>query len=203
MAFIQINNTTSTTIEVYVTELDIEYGRNDRYINWYIGTTSDSMNYYGFQGLPSGVGSGDIFTFTNLIADTTYYVFAEIYYTIDGDHDSKALETVYTRTLEVVRPEKFYWNTLKHSGYEFNLTADEWNSLLNNINAVRNYKGLSNYGFTYAHSTGTFTAAMYNEVVSAIQDIAGYGSYLHTVSKGDTIYASLLNNLVSELNAVI
>lgn len=201
MAAIQIYETSSSEITVAVTGLDTNYGRDDRYIEWYIGTSNSAMWYYDSQGLLSGVSYGDAFTFANRSSDTTYYIYAIIYYTNNGTYESKTLDTVSAKT-SVGRPVKYYWTYSKQSGSQFNLTADEWNGLLYNINAVRNYKGLSNYSFTYAYSGNNFTAAMYNQAVYAIQGVPGYGSYIYTVSKGDKIYASHLNNLISELNAI-
>ena len=201
MAAIQIYEALSDEIIVAVTELDTNYGRDDRYIEWYIGTSSSAMWYYDSQELLSGVSYSDAFSFTNRSSSTTYYIYAIIYFTNNGVYESKTLGTVSART-SAGRPEKYYWTYSKQSGYKFNLTADEWNGLLYNINAVRNYKGLSNYNFTYAYSGNKFTAAMYNQAVYAIQGVPGYGSYIYTVSKGDRIYASHLNNLISELNAI-
>lgn len=201
MAAIQIYETLSNEITVAVTGLDTDYGRDDRYIEWYIGTSSSAMWYYDSQDLLSKVSSSDAFSFTNLSSSTTHYIYAVIYFSNNGVYEGKTLDTVSAKTL-AGRPEKYYWTYSKQSGSKFNLTADEWNGLLYNINAVRNYKGLSSYSFTYAYSGNNFTAAMYNQAVYAIQGVPGYGSYIYTVSKGDKIYASHLNNLISELNAI-
>lgn len=101
-----------------------------------------------------------------------------------------------------VRPSKFYWTCTKTSGATFNLTAAEWNGLTANINAVREYCGYSPYSFTTAYRGYNFTAAMYNQAVNAIKGISGYGYYLSTVSKGDTVTAYRLNILRDELNAI-
>ena len=42
---------------------------------------------------------------------------------------------------------------------------------------------------------------MYNQAVNAITGM-GYGDYLYTVSKGEAIWASELNNLVDAINEV-
>ena len=100
------------------------------------------------------------------------------------------------------RPDTFSWTYTKRSGRAFNLTADEWNELTSNINAVRRYRGYSNYSFTTAYEGDDFTAKMYNQAVNAIKGISGYGSYIYTVSKGAVITADRLNDLRDEINAV-
>ena len=100
------------------------------------------------------------------------------------------------------RPDYFYWTYPKTSGQPFKLTATEWNGLTSNINAVREYCGYLQYGFTTAYRGNQLTAAMYNQAVNAIKGISGYGYYLSTVNKGDPVTAYHLNILVSELNAV-
>lgn len=107
-----------------------------------------------------------------------------------------------TVTITSNRPSLFYWTYGKTQGAAFNLTAAEWNALTQNINEVRVYKGLSNYSFNTAYVGGTFTAIIYNQARVAIQAISGYGSYIPTVSSGQTITAYMMNILVSELNAI-
>lgn len=108
-------------------------------------------------------------------------------------------------TTKTGRPAKFYWTYSKTSGGDFNLTATEWNDCMANINAVRAYKGLSSLRFTTAVKGQPFTANMYNEAVEAIWGIdnGAWGAYIDTHSKGDVIYASYLNNLRDELNAIV
>lgn len=99
-----------------------------------------------------------------------------------------------------VRPSNFSWTYPKVSGGVFNLTAAEWNSFTARINAFRAYKGLSNYSFTTAVSGNNFTAAMFNEARAAI---SAMGISVPAVQYSDnTIYASLLNDIVSALNSI-
>lgn len=83
----------------------------------------------------------------------------------------------------------FKWTYAKTKGAEFNLTATEWNNLIDFVNDQRS----SDYSFTKAVKGNTFTAAMYNQMVSAI----GAGT---TVSKGQVITAALMNALVTNAN---
>ena len=89
----------------------------------------------------------------------------------------------------------------KNSGSAFNLKATEWNSFTSKINEFRDWKGLSDYSFTTAVKGNTFTAAMFNQAVTAINAMYS-NNPLSSVSKGSTVTAYILNNIVSVLNNV-
>lgn len=198
MAAIRFTNIMSTSFHAYVYDLDTTYERTDRYIDWYLNEI-----YWGRSYLGAYVSTSDLQYIYGLTAVTAYTVEAVIHYTDTaqpGADITKGLSGWCTTA--PARPAFFDWNTSKVSGNAFNLTANEWNALLYNINAVRTYYNISPYDFSYADSGYPFTADMYNQAVYAIQEIYGYGGYLSTVSKGDIIYASYLNTLASELNAI-
>ena len=179
--------------------------------------TSSSEDTYGYlstlssldsaNGEPSSYiasdddsSSGNNFAISyNVTAGTIYYIWVRQY----SGNSTGAID-LYIEPPEAaaVRPSNFSWTYTKTQGGSFNLTAAEWNSLTARINAFREYKGLSSYSFTYAYKGNDFTAAMYNQAVNAIKGISGYGSYLSTVSKGDTVTAAGLNLLRDELNAI-
>ena len=179
--------------------------------------TSSSEDTYGYlstsssldstNGEPSSYiasdddsSSGNNFAISyNVTAGTIYYIWVRQY----SGNSTGAID-LYIEPPEAaaVRPSNFSWTYAKTKGGSFNLTATEWNNLTARINAFRAYKGLSNYSFTYAYKGDDFTAAMYNQAVNAIKGISGYGSYLSTVSKGDTVTAAGLNLLRDELNAI-
>lgn len=179
--------------------------------------TEGSVDTYGYLSTSSGwdsdygepsnylkanddSGSGSNFSFTyDVTANTTYYVWVKSYAGEDSGYVDLYIEPPEAAA---VRPSNFSWTYAKTKGGSFNLTATEWNNLTARINAFRAYKGLSNYSFTYAYKGDDFTAAMYNQAVNAIKGISGYGSYLSTVSKGDTVTAAGLNLLRDELNAI-
>lgn len=169
----------------------------------YLNTVS---NYDTSDGEPSSylaydddAGSGNNFSFSyNVKAGTTYYLFVRCY-----DASSSGTVTVsITAPEEVTRPNNFSWTYSKVQGGTFNLTATEWNNLAKRINEFRAYKGLSNYSFNTAYSGNNYTAYMYNQARLAIQGISGYGTYIPTVSSGDTVTAYAMNILVSELNSI-
>ena len=146
----------------------------------------------------SGTGSNFSFTY-DVAANTTYYVWVKSY-----AGEGSGYVDLYIEPPEpaAVRPSDFSWTYTKTKGGNFNLTAAEWNTLTARINAFRAYKGLSDYSFTYAYKGNDFTATMDNQAVNAIKGISGYGSYLSTVSSGDTVTAVGLNLLRDELNAI-
>ncbi len=179
--------------------------------------TSSSEDTYGYlstsssldstNGEPSSYiasdddsSSGNNFAISyNVTAGTIYYIWVRQY----SGNSTGAID-LYIEPPEAaaVRPSNFSWTYTKTKGGSFNLTAAEWNALTARINAFREYKGLSSYSFTYAYKGNDFTAAMYNQAVNAIKGISGYGSYLSTVSSGDTVTAAGLNLLRDELNAI-
>lgn len=100
------------------------------------------------------------------------------------------------------RPEPFKWATPKVSGEAFNLTADEWNTLLAAIDKAREYKGFERVDFTRAVQGEIFKADMYNQARQALQEIMDHPSSTPEVSAGTSIEAAMLNTLAEELNAV-
>jgi hypothetical protein len=107
----------------------------------------------------------------------------------------------YATTL-LGRPSNFVWDSNKYSGYDFKITASEWNKLCNRVNEFRDYKGLSSYGFTTAYSGNDFTANQYNQVRNAINSMSPPTNIPVSRSKGDTIYASDINKLRDSLNSI-
>ena len=189
MANIVVSSKTQTTIDVYIDNLDTNYSFNDRYIDWYEGSS-----YCGTTYLAAGVAYGGDFTYDGLSAFTEYILSAVIYY-------NNGNVTLWDDS-EYTRPNEFSWSSAKIQGGEFSLSASEWNTLTANINQVRIYRGYSSTSFTSVSTNDPVTASIYNEAVTGIQGIYGYGSYLYTVTAGDKIYAYDFNNLASELNAV-
>lgn len=140
-------------------------------------------------------------TISRLDEDTDYIVNVGID-TGDGNHWLGG--TNFTTEVADERPSTFSWTTAKTQGGAFNLTATEWNSFTAKINEMREYLGLSRYSFTKAVKGETFTADMYNEARKAIQGMGDeVGTYIPTVSSGDSITAYIINQIVAELNSAI
>lgn len=216
MARIEVVSSTSTTMSLRIVELTylnsyntLNNAQYPRYgtIKILIGLIGQNVSIYSAGSSSGNNGYTTTATFTGLNPSTTYNSSAEIYYynsNYPSDSTSWGISnlSLSITTPSAPRPSTFSWTYSKVSGGNMNLTATEWNSLCNNINLVRQYKGLSNYYFETVYSGGTFLANHYNMAVYAIRAISGYSSVLSIVNNGDIIYASLLNNLVSTLNSI-
>lgn len=99
-----------------------------------------------------------------------------------------------------VRPDRFEWNTAKVSGGQYNLTAQEWNSLITNINEVKEYKKQNTVSMTSAQAgVTTVSADIFNEVITAINSL-GYD--IKEVAQNEKLLAKLLNDLRDKINAI-
>ena len=204
MASMTFSNVTSTSFTAEVTDLDTSYERNDRTIEWYLGSSKQS------SGSLSAHASSASCSFSGLTPNTDYTVRAHIRWSttstsgldrttiISGRHMTKPGATPPDPGKE--RPGYFYWDTAKTSGAKFNLTASEWNRLISNINSVRSYLGYSNASFSKAISGNEFTAAMFNQARSAIISISGFSGYIPQATSGGKVYANMLNALQGGIN---
>lgn len=200
---------TETTITVRVKGLDTSYASDNRYIDWWLydadGEEIDSI--YGTE-VEAGASSTPQVTFRGLEPDTEYEVQYELFYssTETGSLDSSVTgsKTIYTDAPEL-SIEHFEWDTPKTTDGAFNVTASEWNKLIDKITEVYTYLGWPNYQDTYPIETVSsgdiFYAERFNEVKEAIGNL--YSTGISTKSTGDTINADDLNQLVTSLNAKI
>lgn len=156
-----------------------------------------------------------------ILPGTTYQVLIMLvpYPDVDSGVDSWVTWTPYEVTTggssSVDRPAKFTWadgTTTKTSGQEFDITADEWSDLLDNVNEVLEYKnesqateGNGTNEFTYPDSGDVFAALMYNQVLYQLYmlDMMTYQEYLVSrVTSGSPVTAEKINYLVSTLNSI-
>lgn len=203
MAYLEQSDVWKSYIAVRVAGLDSSYSRDDRYIEWFIDGNSS-----GTDTLSAGATTSSSQYFVGLEPGTTYSISATIHYSstpTSGVDSSVTVSGSFTTDSEPEpdpRPSFFGWSNAKVSGGEFNLTASEWNYLMDNINDVRVWCGQSQYGYTSASAGAVFTAAMFNQAVAAINGITKYSGSLSTVSAGEKIYASQLNGLRDAINSV-
>lgn len=167
------------TYQVYISTANT----STLYSKGYTNNTSHTFQLDG-QGNPFVVGA------TYLVRIAAYDIYGNV-----GSVDKYVQ---FSRT----RPSNFSWTYSKTSGETFNLTATEWKNLQDRVNEFREYKGLVRRNFTRASSGSPFYASMFNEVRNAIADMPYSVSPPSTVSSGDYIYASYLNQLVSSLNSI-
>lgn len=207
----------ATQIAVRLRGLDTSYSEDNWRLTWYLhnpnlsGSTlvaSDSEN------VAAGDNRSSIITFSGLTPETTYNVECRIRYYVNGSLSTEwvYLDGVVTESQSSTRPDYFEWGAPKISGGTFNITADEWCGLLNNINNVRVYKGYSEISstsdssaiarFYYPSKGDKMLASMYNQCIYAFEDMGllDYSSY--RVLKGNPITADAINFLRDTINSV-
>lgn len=118
------------------------------------------------------------------------------YDTEDGSNQTDRINNIYTR------PNDFEWDASKTSNGNFNVTANEWNKLQQNIEQLyeAQTKGEDYTGLGRVSKGDDFTADAYNKIVYALQ--AAGSSYSTTVSQGQTVTATLINNLRTYANRI-
>lgn len=132
---------------------------------------------------------------------TTNYYKAEARY-LSSNNLTTVTNQLTSPEPTLVRPNNFYWTYSKYSGGYFNLTANEWNALTDQINQFRIYKELSEYAFYLAYFNDDVPAYMFNQAVYAISGMNPPTPPPSTVSPGSTIYAWQLNGLINSLNSI-
>lgn len=207
MASMTFSSVTSTSFTAEVTDLDTGYARDDRSVDWYLGSAKVSSSSL------SAHASSTSCSFSGLTPNTDYTVSAHIHYSSTPTSGVDMTKVISGRHMtkpgsppppdpEPERPGYFYWDTAKTSGAKFNLTASEWNRLINNINSVRSYLGYSNASFSKAVAGNEFTAKMFNQARSAIISISGFSGYISQASSGGKVYANMLNALQGGINGL-
>lgn len=206
------SSTDGKTITAYVSGLNDSYPRDDRSIVWSLDGDPKS------DAMPIGAhdSTSDTVTWTGLTPGATYRVGAVVWFTSNGEQLTKDLYRNF-ETNSPQRPAKFKWadgSTKKYSGDPFDIKAGEWCELLDNINAVRKYKGKSEFKqdsytlsdyynyFTYPVSGQTFRYQHYNQALNAITGMLGTGYNDNAVKKGDPVTAAKINLLVEWLNGI-
>ncbi len=209
MARIYANNVTSNSMRINVTELTYpakDYGgfeivlvksSTQEYVYWNNWTSTNST-YNTWHDIYNSMPSPPLYQ--KLTPNTEYKV------SVSGKWDGTwyLIDTIYVTTAAKARPPYFSWDTPKNSGQQFNVTASEWNRLIQNIKDVHIYKlggyNSSSYPMSNVSSGQQFYAQRFNEVRFAIGSLNSTG--INNKYKGDTIYASELNILKDKLNAI-
>lgn len=199
----------STRVEppqIYHTDANNHSGWMD-YTSWNSPYVPDAPPVSAGQGHPSGytdtrsvVGSA---TYTGNLTRPEITTYIQDYYgPVTAQQTYYSYNVTVTYTVVPRKPPYFYWTYPKWSGGDFNLTAGEWNSLMESINAYRVYK-LGESGrvsYTSAYAGYLFYYYMFNEAVNMIARINA--SVPPIRSSGDDIYASYLNRLQDALNEI-
>lgn len=224
LGIIDNNTNTSATIEkgqvIYFTFISAFPGQ----ITIYSESAIDVIGYLTAQttldavaGEPSpylvkdddGAGNRQFkITYGGIETGTTYAIFVRGY-----DLDVSGVVTIFVEppdgTTVGERPAKYYWTSNVTQGKKFQITADEWCALLDNINAVRVYRGLpeiqigSSEGyFTYPNKGDNILALYYNQALNGITGILGTGYDDNKVSSKQPITAAKLILLQDMINDI-
>lgn len=134
-------------------------------------------------------------TFTSNISPATVYKCK-----VQNTTDSETKGPINGRS-----KNNFSWTGGKKiAGSNFVLLAKDWNEFISQLKAKEQYfTTTEDRTFTTAVKGNTITAAIFNQAINAINNIAktsGGTTTMSTVVKGGTIYASTCNQLVDCLN---
>ena len=196
MASYSISNITDSSVKVKVSGLSTSYSYK---IRIFVRLADDSDDVSFDETISVMFATSYIHTVSGLEPNTNYKINVDV-----GEGWIGAKDFTTEEIAEEEKPDTFSWTYAKTQGGGFNLTATEWNNFTSRINEEREYLGLSAYSFTKAVKGNDFTASMYNQAVNAIKGMGGgAGGYIYTVSKGDSVTAYHLNQIVAELNSAI
>lgn len=213
-AQIELDSSSETELSIYINGLDKGYS-GKWIIELYIYDSDGNECGDDVVEVDGGDSYSDVVTFSGLNSDTEYEIIADIYYEISEETwNYKSISKSFTTdgNSSLSRPDKFEWDAQKNKGKPFNITADEWCNLLDNINDVRIYKGYSKISsttnadditrFYYPSKGDSFLATNYNQCIYAFDDmgILDYSSY--QVLSGNNITADRINFLRDTINNV-
>lgn len=229
MANIVVSDITSTSITLYVNELDTTYDRADRYIKWriYPSTTVVATSYLG-----ANVSSGGTTTITGLSPNTAYQISAELFWTdgTTGEWDSKIILSDAIKTNSAgTKPSKWSWTnsngtataeqtqkaytavTTKGKTTDFSYLV--WNDIVDKVNEIHVYSNIEWFdNFNTLENTKMtstdkeITANRYN---SLLFNIWNYGTTFvasfSTIQRkqGDEILGSYFIDIVDYINNLI
>ena len=207
MANLVLYNSTSTSLKVYIENLDVEY--------WSNYGTSNLPRHVQYLLICDGVekkvrpdtaneGETTVATFSNLEPNTRYTVTAEILYLTPVDTEDVSTFSETFKTDPAPRPSNFSWDTEKVQGESFNVTASEWNRLIDKVKEFHEYVhgeyNSTGYPMEYVESGDIFYAERFNEVRYAIGSL--YSTGIQDKVSGDPITAADLNKIVDSLNSI-
>lgn len=144
-------------------------------------------------------------TITGLQPLTTYTIFSRAF-DRGNNGASDADRTIGSFTTRAPRPPLFSWDSAKVSGGPFNVTANEWNRLKVNVDAVRDYLEMPPFAWNYNASPASpgqaFTAARWNDMRNATLNVGANPPPPPSHFINDLIYASEINQFRDSINSV-
>ena len=215
MANISIIVTTTNTISVMLTNLDTNYGKDDRVCQWQLNGIT-----YGSVTLAAKVSSGGSFTFSGLSAGTTYTIIAVVNGT---GWTAPVTISTYAQT---TKPAIAKWSWVMSNG---TATAEQtaeaymalvykrglnqfsylvWNDMVDKVNEIIQANGLTwnNAFLSYSNTRMSptdklLTAARFNSLRYNIG--SRYSTGIDTVSPGDIVYGQYFITFADCINGWI
>lgn len=139
----------------------------------------------------------------NPLVPNAYYTVWVFVYNNRGQSFGVSRSVQFTKP----RPNQFNWTYPKTQNGMYNLSYNEWDSLLDKVNEFRAYRGLVIRDFNRSLIPGSLsyvepTASLFNSVRNAINDCVPSVSVPSSVGSGQIITANLLNRLRDSLNSI-
>lgn len=190
-----ITTSTSFTFSVESTYDTVGLVVNLKYAKSYDRTFTFYLDDRSFTKTVSANSTSVTGTFTSNISPATVYKCK-----VQNTTDSETKGPINGRS-----KNNFSWTGGKKvAGSKFVLLATDWNKFTSQLKAKEQYfTTTDNRTFTTVEKGNTITAAIFNQAINAINNIAttsGGTTTMSTVAKGGIIYASTCNQLVDCLN---
>lgn len=201
MATINYVSKTYSTVTCSVT---VDTPRSGLTFQWYYKISGGSWTYYTSSNSDSYT-STYYMTYNGLSSLTWYDFNCEIWESGIRIADLYLAYSIQTDAPPNPRPSNWYWDSTISSGSNFNISATEWNNFTSRINQFRQYKYLTSYSFYTVSSGEDFYYWIFNQAVSALNDLSSYMSVNlipSTKQSGDDLYASYFINMRDSLNSI-
>ena len=213
MARIAWDSSTSSSITVYLDELDTSYSGNDRIVKWYI-----DGSYDGQDTLPAKVSKSDTWKFTGLDANTDYEIKAIVtFQTSSVTIGPRTIGTEEEEEPEIPKEDEislFNWGISIYSGRKVSdVSYSKWNSLINKIEELldtghygswrtssANGATLSASGAKMDSSDKVLTAERFNSVRYNIDYYSPTSTGISKVSRGYPVLAEYFDSLEEAIN---
>lgn len=220
MAKIYVYDKTSTSISVYLGDLDEEYSRDDRVLTWEVDGTEKSTSIAAYAS------ESKVTTFRGLEPSTRYTVYATV---SSGDGDWEFTKNVTTEAEEVEEPDLEPWSWDASNGsattaqtkqaYYFITNQGKtksfkylvWNDIVDKLNSILDATGHT-WDVTYATLADTkmtsddkvLTAERFNSVRNNIRmRYSVSDSEIPLAATGKTVKGSYFTAITDALNGWI
>ena len=146
---IKVQAVTTEHITVYLSGLDENYDRADRYVDWYLYPEATKR---GRSTIGKNATTSETFAFGGLSEGTSYQIYGLVYWTdgSTGAWDNKQTELLTVTTTSSSKITKWYWTSsngsattsetqkahtaVKNNGYVKDFSYRVWNDLVDKLN---------------------------------------------------------------------